>query len=76
MSAACNVQAINAVNAARSSAAAAAFDVDSLRQQRSQTLDTAFAQYQAADGAYAAATAKAFSDVSNAKANLEQTQAE
>ncbi|WIA21911.1 hypothetical protein OEZ85_004279 [Tetradesmus obliquus] len=69
-------KAINAVNAARSSASAAAFNVDSLRQQRSQALDTAFAQYQTADAAYAAAVSKAFVDASNAKATLERTQEE
>jgi inorganic pyrophosphatase len=64
------------VNAARSSASAAVFNVDSLRQQRAQTLDAAFEWYQSADAAYAAASSKAFSDVSNAKAELERAQAE
>jgi hypothetical protein len=70
------LQAINAVTAARSSASATAFNVDSLRQQRNQELDSAFAQYQAADTAYAAAMAKTFLDAGDAKALLERTQAE
>jgi hypothetical protein len=72
----CALQAINAVNAARSSASAAAFNVDSLRQQRSQAFDTAFAQFQTADAAYGAATARAFAVAEDAKAMLERTQAE